>query len=337
MEPTNPPRIGDFSIDASMEISYERCVKGIQRLEDCIRRIDRHNELLKEKYGLDCESAGSRPDLANPSTDSHRASSNDDDEESKVLKLGTREVGSKSSSSVAERKDDLERKIFDQLMNVANSIRYRRSNVGLETSKSPTNAKFRETKEPRHEEVRGNLEETAWNDLDRQDFATYEITGNVSVGRTCRFLSDRNSDVDCNDLDELPSRRPLDRSSRSRDRAIFGELAHDDEDDELELWSSCNFPTKREARARNWGRGGNSPVQGWKRFQETDDCSRWGARDVAQGCRGCTCGSRDRSDIEAGVEARDKLRYPASPRARFLELLRERRRIVECCRGASAS
>lgn len=252
-------------------------MKGIQRLEDCIRRIDRHNELLKEKYGVDCESAGSRPDLANPSTDPHRASNHDDDDDddSKVLS-GTREVGSRSSPSVAGRKDDLERKIFDQLMNVANSIRYRRSNVGPETPQSPTNAaKFRETEEPRRGEVRklGNLSlEESWNDSGRQDaFATYEITGNLSVGRTCRF-TERNSDTDRNSLDEdsLPPRRAFDRT-------IF-----DDEQDELSSTSSYAFPTKREARTRggNWGRGarGNSPVQGWKRFEGTDDCSRWGIR-----------------------------------------------------------
>lgn len=322
-------RIPDLSIDASTGISYERCVKGIQRLEDCIRRIDRHNELLKEKYGVDCESAGSRPDLANPSTDLHR-SSNDDEDDSKVVD-GAREVGSKSSSSVAERKeDDLERKIFDQLMNVANSIRYPRSNVAPPCS---TNAKFRQ--EPR--EFRGNLslEES---DSDRQDFATYEITGNLSVGRKCRF-TDRNSDTDCNSLDEdlLPPKRGFDRFSRSGDRfTIFGER-----DDDLSSTSSYNFPARREAGSRNGdrGRGASSPAEkGWRRFRGTDDCSRWGTLRWDQGwCRGCARGSRDRADVEAGVEARDKLRSPASPRARFLELLRERRRIVECCRGASAS
>ncbi|PBC33875.1 hypothetical protein APICC_06804 [Apis cerana cerana] len=242
---TNPARIGDFSIDASTEISYERCVKGIQRLEDCIRRIDRHNELLKEKYGVDCESAGSRPDLANPSTDPHRASNHDDDDDDSKVLSGTREVGSRSSPSVAGRKDDLERKIFDQLMNVANSIRYRRSNVGPETPQSPTNAaKFRETEEPRRGEVRklGNLSlEESWNDSGRQDaFATYEITGNLSVGRTCRF-TERNSDTDRNSLDEdsLPPRRAFDRT-------IF-----DDEQDELSSTSSYAFPTKREARTRD--------------------------------------------------------------------------------------
>lgn len=319
-------------------------MKGIQRLEDCIRRIDRHNELLKEKYGVDCESAGARPDLAYPSTDPHRASTNDDHHDSKVVGNGTKEVGSRSSSSVAEgRKDDLERKIFDQLMNVANSVR-RSSNGLLEISsdgtKFPDQSAPRATKESFHGELRGNLSlEEALAD-DRKDFATYEITGNLSVcGRAPRF-TDRNSDLDYyNSLDEddlLRRSRTFDRPPRSRDRAIF--FDDDDYDDEDAFSSASNYDStsKRETRTseswENARRGNCTPVQGWKRCRETDDYPRCRMREG-----GCTRGSRD---IEAGVEIMPcecKLRYPASPRARFLELLRERRRIVECSRGACAS
>lgn len=98
--------------------SYDRCLKGIQRLEDCIRRVDRHNELLKEKYGIDCESAGARPGLASPSADARAPITSHD--------LGVpRQTEIPWENSSPEAKSDLEKTIFDQLMNVANSIRYR--------------------------------------------------------------------------------------------------------------------------------------------------------------------------------------------------------------------
>lgn len=318
-------------------------MKGIQRLEDCIRRIDRHNELLKEKYGVNCESAGARPDLAYPSTDPHRASTNHDHHDSKVVGNGTREVGSRGSSSVAEE-DDLERKIFDQLMNVANSVRRRRSSNGLleispDGTKFPDESAPRPTKQPFHGELRGNVSlEEALAD-DRQDFATYEITGNLSVCGRAPLFTDRNSDLDhYNSLDEddlLRRPRTFDRPPRSRDRAIF--FDDDDDDDAFSSTSNYDSFSKRGTRTseswENARRGNCTPVQGWKRCRETDDYPRCRMREG-----GCTRGSRDIE--QAGVEIMPcdcKLRYPASPRARFLELLRERRRIVECSRGACAS
>ncbi|XP_076755099.1 uncharacterized protein LOC143425915 [Xylocopa sonorina] len=347
----------DVDVEVPME-SYARCLKGIERLEDCIRRVDTHNELLREKYGVNCESAGARSSLASPSTD-FRVPITSHEHEALGISL-------ENGPTVREQRkeDDLEKKIFDQLMNVANSISLRNSNkyqtrvTNLSDSvpKTPSSyTKFREkhnyaTKDPFCGGVCGSfsLEETSDGNDDHQDFTTYEITGNLSVGRSTS-IEDSNDDLDTAVEEEfLPLRRFNHRSpwSANADRAAtpsrtigresstnYGSLSKYDAIDSrtADYGSSgklCNSKGNIPSRVST----GNS--RGW--FQETDDCSRR----IRDGSGRVCAWSRDRSEVEGAssemVHLRDKLKYPGSPRARFLELLRERRRIVECSRGASA-
>ncbi|KOC64676.1 Kinesin-like protein KIF16B [Habropoda laboriosa] len=313
--------------------SYDRCLKGIQRLEDCIRRVDKHNELLQEKYSVDCESAGARSSLASPSLDPRVPTTNND--------YGTyheTDVPLDEPSTITDHKehDNLEKKIFDQLMNVANSIRYGNSSklqprvpkLSDSRSWSPASfSKFREkhsyaAKEPFTGDVRANLslEETSDTNDDQQDYATYEITGNLSVGRSRSIEGDTDELTSIMEDDFLPIRSFSRSPSRltDADRPGLRIISQND---------SRNVDNNDPSIARRFvGSKGSVPLQ---RFGETDDYSRRGRFHLC---------SKDHTEIESEIaHLRDKLKYPGSPRARFLELLRERRRIVECSRGTSAS
>ncbi|CAL7951031.1 unnamed protein product [Xylocopa violacea] len=350
----------DVDVEVPTE-SYERCLKGIERLEDCIRRVDRHNELLREKYGVNCESAGARSSLASPSTDFRVPITS---HEYEALDETGISLGKDSSVTEQKKEDDLEKKIFDQLMNVANSISLRNSNkyqtratnLSDPGPRSPSSyTKFREkhsyaAKEPFCGNVSGSfsLGETLDGNDDHQDFTTYEITGNLSVGRSTS-TEDSNDDFDTTMEEEfLPLRSFNHRSSWSPNADRTATFSRTSRHDNSTNYSSLSKYDAIDSRTTDYGSSGklrnlkgNSPWRvsignSRRRFQETDDCSRR----IRDGSGRVCAWSRDQSEVEGAssemAHLRDKLKYPGSPRARFLELLRERRRIVECSRGASA-
>ncbi|XP_078035181.1 uncharacterized protein LOC144469125 [Augochlora pura] len=329
----------DEDIVVSTE-SYDRCLKGIQRLEDCIRRVDRHNELLRVKYGVNCGSAGARLGLASPSTDRAPATSDF------VVSGGTKDASSnimedwtsprfaeysprssQRSTRTRNEEEDLEKRIFDQLMNVANATtcststrlqnRFTRSTD--RRPRSPvTYSKLREKYNHADHAFHGDLQGSL--DLNEQ---SYEITGNLSVARTRGMpFEDLESTMEDDFLplkrfDRIAGKLRVDSSRRQRDDSASRRAAshHDDlEDEYLALKSS--YSTQRVSDARE--------------FQEPHDYSRR----IRDG--DAKVFPKDDGSNEI-LQFRDKLKYPGSPRARFLELLRERRRIVESSRGTSAS
>ncbi|XP_026671075.1 centromere-associated protein E-like isoform X1 [Ceratina calcarata] len=291
-EVTNHPEVDDDFVTSTE--SYERCLKGIQRLEDCIRRVDRHNELLKEKYGIDCESAGARLGLASPSMDPRVPISNDF------------ESFDRTEFAKQKEDDDLEKKIFTQLMNVANSICQRNSNP--RSNLSDGGSKFREkrnyVKELFDGDITGSINlETSGDD---QEFETYEVTGNLSFGKT---LDDFESTLED---DFLPLSR-ANPSSPWSDSTLDDYIRNFDSEAIDKRTTGYVVSPKRTGQASH-------------HLQETDDQRK------INGCK-CSC-SKDHSSVET-AQLLEKLRYPGSPRAKFLELLRERRRIVECSRGGT--
>ncbi|XP_076234298.1 uncharacterized protein LOC143179125 [Calliopsis andreniformis] len=333
--------------------SYERCLKGIQRLEDCIHRVNRHNDLLREKYGVDCESAGARLSLANPSTDP-RAPLTD---EFSIPRRTDIPLARAEDLRDSRLEDDLEKRIFDQLMNVANSARCRSSGrvqsrfcklPDLGSRSSTTYSKLREkywTKEPFSKDVCGSFNfDEALGSKDDEDITRYEITGNLSVARSSPSPGGINDDLDwMTDDDILPLGR-TDYSSNSvngtsTDKrfsvASSRTIGRDESPSILPRRGTVDSGIiDDDAPGRTSSRTTLSVQRvltddARERLQELDDYSR----------RIRDCGSK-MVDMEGSsdiVHWRDKLKYPGSPRARFLELLRERRRIVESSRGTSAS
>nr|XP_033324140.1 kinesin-like protein KIF15 isoform X1 [Megalopta genalis] len=328
----------DEDIVVSTE-SYDRCLKGIQRLEDCIRRVDRHNELLRVKYGVNCGSAGARLGLASPSTDRAPATSDfvvsggredtsniaEDWTSPRFVEYSPR--SSLQSTRTKNEEEDLEKRIFDQLMNVANAtscrsstrLQNRFSKSSDRRPRSPvTYSKLREKYNHADESFHGDLQGS----LDLND-QSYEITGNLSVAKTHGMsFEDLESTMEDDFLplrrfDRIEGKLRVDSSRLQRDDSSSRRAAsHDDafEDEYLALKSS--YSSQRVSDARG--------------FQEPHDYSRR-IRD------GDSKVFPKDDDSNETLQFRDKLKYPGSPRARFLELLRERRRIVESSRGTSAS
>ncbi|XP_076666110.1 uncharacterized protein LOC143367813 isoform X2 [Andrena cerasifolii] len=344
--------------------SYEECLRGMRRLEDCIRRADRHNELLREKYGVDCESAGARLSLASPSTDPaapiaddtaiHRGTGVPHAETDQFIDPRLVDLRTTDSSGGWSEKDDLEKRIFDQLMNAANSARYRSSGKLQGRFSKPsdigsggsTYSKLREKHEQSTKEsfVSGdvfgslNLGETA--EDDPQDFTRYEIRGNLSVARSSPTQGNVDDELDhLAEEDLLPLKR-FDLASWSADASgtdrRSGRISvRDDSSDSFSRSGTTDSGIVGDAPPGKMSSRTNHTVQRAltddvrEMLRELDDYSR----KIRDSSSKVPC--IDRSS--EAVHCREKLKYPGSPRARFLELLRERRRIVESSRGTGAS
>ncbi|XP_076165426.1 uncharacterized protein LOC143145692 [Ptiloglossa arizonensis] len=325
--------------------SYERCLKGIRRLEGCIRRVDEHNELLREKYGVDCESAGARPGLASPSTDSRALAASNDFTISRGRDVPLVDL---SSDGSADRRngedDDLEKSIFDQLMNAVNSTRCRSSAESRNRfSELPAYSKFRENHDrPFRGDVRGSfdLDETRRSNEEQRDFTRYEITGNLSVARTDSAEGNVDDDLETAMEEDLFSRKRFGRTCWSVDatdteRKLHGvssrTVGRDDPPNLFAERSSTIDSSEKSSSKTNFR---IDHAREW--FRELDDCSRK-TRDSDSRV---SAFSRDRSDVECSTSEipcfREKPKLPGSPRARFLELLRERRRIVESSKGTTS-
>nr|XP_034177665.1 kinesin-related protein 8-like isoform X1 [Osmia lignaria] len=367
----DPPSNDDIVLSTE---SYERCLKGIQRLEECIRRVDKHNELLREKYGVDCESAGARLSLASPSTDPRVPTTsneftippNTDDLYDQPSNVTEQLANPRLTESSQE--NDLEKRIFDQLMNVANSVRCGTSSkhrlsksIGSRSQSPGSYSKFREKhNQAIRESFPGDLSgsfslEGTSDGNDQEDVTTYEITGNLSVGRTRSMDQIVDDDLDSTmEEDFLPLRRfnssSWSSNAKNTEARFLGLPSRTIKRDDS---SKYNFPSNYETmngsrfididdssrksfKSFPVHRVPSSDNTRKREFHESDDYSR---RIRNSGSKVCGC-LKDQSDIESSSELlrlRDKLKYPGSPRARFLELLRERRRIVEYSRGTSAS
>lgn len=349
--------------------SYDKCLKGIERLEACIDKVSEHNRLLRDKYGIDVESAGAKSGLANPSVDSKRtfAVSKDDTicqredviPKNDVNVSGLSKISSPFLSSnradVAKRpdlnererqgaaevdkgypndeknndlasRDDLEHRIFDQLMDAADSSSYwywsprrprqrRLWKISDSRARSPTTcSKFRQTfcQDTRgafdfHEipqDYLGGIESSP------RDFRKTKLSGPTGdVGSTWTSAESEIDPAEYRDRDKSPAenRSQLVDIKMSNEPTIL--------DTKLEYLDCLTDPA-------------SPPIEAGRMFREEDEITRKNT------------GSKDSLRIDSmnhkfgplSVE----LKYPGSPRAKFLELLKERRRIVENSRGTSA-
>ncbi|XP_032668984.1 uncharacterized protein LOC116843067 [Odontomachus brunneus] len=349
--------------------SYDKCLKGIERLEACIDKVSEHNRLLRDKYGIDVESAGAKSGLASPSVDSRRtfAVSKDDKicqredviPEDDVNVLGPSKVSSSFLSSnradVVKRSDlnererqgvvevdkgdpndvknnnlksrnDLEHRIFDQLMDAADSSSYwywsltrprqrRLWKISDTRARSPTTcSKFRQTfcQNTRgafdfHEipqDYLGGIESSP------RDFRKTKLSGPTeNVGSTWTSTESEIDPAEYRDCDKP--------SAENRDQLVDIKMSNEPTilNTKLEYLDSLTDPA-------------SFPVEAGRMFREEDEITTKNT------------GSKDSLRIDSmnhkfgppSVE----LKYPGSPRAKFLELLKERRRIVENSRGTSA-
>lgn len=343
--------------------SYVKCLKGIERLEACIDKVSKHNQVLRDKYGIDVESAGAKSTLASSSVDSkvssiidsaiHQyrnvVSENDAEncDESNLSRIylpllpSTRiDVTKRPTLSEQERyqalteidkhdlddknnnitiEDDLERKIFDQLMDAANynkcwslkqSRQERLQKISDLRSQNPTT----------YSKLRGTFQRDTHGILNFDEVSTTEdyldhIRGIESSSWTFRKtkLSDQ---MDDNSKTSIGFKI---------DSEEFCESPEDY--DNLSDIEVSNEPTIFQIKHHDYLTDTTKSIEvGQTSYMEKEIARK----------------SRDSLRTElmnprfSGDSFTVELKYPGSPRAKFLELLKERRRIVENSRGTNA-
>ncbi|XP_011149390.2 uncharacterized protein LOC105189157 [Harpegnathos saltator] len=346
--------------------TYKRCLKGIERLEACIDKVGEHNQFLRDKYGIDVESAGAKSGLASPSVDSRRtfavtkdeaarqregAISEDDvnlSSSSKIspafLSSNRADIAKQSNSDERDRQEavkvdkndfndeknddltsrnDLERRIFDQLMSAADSssccywsLRRPRQRRLWKMSDSrsrspPTCSKFRETF---CRDIRGvfDFDEATEDYLGEVESSPRNTRKTKLPGSTREAGSTWTSTEAEIDPAEFRDKLPIENKSPLAEIKISNQPTI--LNTKLEYLDCLTDATSPEATGRT--------------SREEDEIARK------------NMGSKDSLRIDSmnhkfgplSVE----LKYPGSPRAKFLELLKERRRIVENSRGTSA-
>lgn len=336
--------------------SYEKYLRGIERLEACIDKVGRHNQILRDRYGIDVESAGAKLNLANPSTDSKDAqvtrslnentssfcgtslpslsstraniteqfSLNEGEKQEAVTKIDKYDLDNKNNNVATE--DNLERRIFDQLMDAAD--------FGCDLSK------------PRHRRF--------WK---RSDFRLQSPTTYSKFRET--FRQDARGILNFHEVpvaeDYLDDIRGIESSRRNFSGTVTEQPTGDIES---QMYIECKVGPK-EFRDRNkLPEKKNSnvlkiQVSSEPTILETKvaylDCPIDPANLIETDRTFCaedeyarkSMGSKDSLRIDSMNQRSEgplsvELKYPGSPRAKFLELLRERRRIVENSRGTNA-
>ncbi|XP_018300139.1 centromere-associated protein E [Mycetomoellerius zeteki] len=345
--------------------SYVKCMKGIERLEACIDNVNKHNQVLRDRYGIDVESSGAKLSLASSSVDSKVSSISDDAihqcgnlisendaencDKSNLSRISLPLLSS-TRTDVAKRftlnetekyqavteidkqdlddknnnitEDDLERKIFDQLMRAADlskcwslkqSRQERPRKISDLRSQSPTT----------YSKLRGTFQQDVHGILNFDEVSTAEdyldhIHGIESSPWTFRKtkLSDQTNDIN--------SRTSIGFEIDSE--AFCGEsISKSEDNDNLSDIEMSNKSTIFQIKHHNYLIGPTKSIEVGPPHTEKEI-----ARKSKDSLRTELINSR------FGDSFTVELKYPGSPRAKFLELLRERRRIVENSRGTNA-
>ncbi|KYN26984.1 Kinesin-like protein KIF16B [Trachymyrmex cornetzi] len=344
--------------------SYVKCLKGIERLEACINNVNKHNQVLRDRYGIDVESAGAKFSLASSSVDSKVSSISDDAihqcenavsendaencDESNLSRISLPLLSS-TRTDIAKRltlnetekyqavteideqdlddknnnitEDDLERKIFDQLMRAADlskcwslkqSRQERPRKISDLRSQSPTTySKLRGTFQ---QDVHGILN---FDEVSTEDYLDH-IHGIESSPWTFRKtkLSDQANDIS--------SKTSIDFEIDSE--AFCGESISKSEDNgNLSDIEMSNKPTIFQIKHHDYLIDPTKSIEANPPYKEKEI-----VRKSKDSLRTELINSR------FGDSFTVELKYPGSPRAKFLELLSERRRIVENSRGTNA-
>jgi len=335
--------------------SYVKCLKGIERLEACIDKVGKHNQILRDRYGIDVESAGAKLNLASSSVDSEVSSINDgairqccgsavsenaeNCDESNLSKISLPLLSSTRNDIVKESplneaekyqieidkhdlddknnnittEDDLERKIFDELMRAADfskcwsqrqSRQERLRKMSDLRSQSPTTyCKLRET-----------FQQDAHGILNFHKVSTEDYLGHIRRIESSPWMF-RETKLS-NQTDDISSKTSIDFETESEE--FCNKLLEDNGNlSDIEV---SNEPMIFQIKHHDYLIDPTKSINAGKNIARR---------------------SKDNLKTELtkprfGDSFTVELKYPGSPRAKFLELLRERRRIVENSRGTNA-
>ncbi|KAL6444822.1 hypothetical protein ACFW04_002097 [Cataglyphis niger] len=340
--------------------SYVKCLKGIERLEACIDKVSKHNQILRDKYGIDIESADAKSSLASLSVDSEMSSVEDgviirdrqcdnvifknnvkscdksnlsrnflpflssiqsditkqsmlkETDRRDWIKIDKHDFDDKNNNITPE--DDLERKIFDQLMRVADSTKYQSSRQLRQKrlwkmhdlrSQSPTT--YSKLQETFRRDTRGILN---FDEVSATEDYLDDIRGIESSPRNFRKtkLSDQ--------TDNIGSRTSISSEIDLEELYDCNELPEENDNPKVEYPHCLIDPSKS--------------IDAGPTFNAEEKITRKITQKSKDSLRLESPNSRFIGSLNM------ELKYPGSPRAKFLELLKERRRIVETSRGTNA-
>lgn len=335
-----------YLIDEDVEIpnkAYEKCLQGIENLEKCIEKVKDHENSLKEKYGIDVEPAGAKLDLATSNQDSldfldHQCNNDVDSDNN----LGSDLEENRINNVDTYLGTDVGTYLGTDHGNQAYDWSYRSTEGGVRYGPI-TRFQFGGTSRP---QIRTNskLQNVRISKLQFGSNSRSHISSNYrpqvgSISRPLRATAANYSfEEDCRAYDKLDenSRRSL-RIPRSCSVSGVGNYF-----DDLNHERNCSRlskidPIKSPDCFLNVLKEDNLFSKKWKSPASFRHSSLPRLTSSNESISSNETIAASSESIDSIANVREQIKYPGSPRVKFLQLLNERRRIVENSRRANNS
>ena len=268
---------GDFEVPTK---AYQKCLQGLEKLEQCIGKVKDHETCLKKKYGIGVEPAGAKSGLAtsnqDPMTGLDHHYDNDVDSDNNI-------IGS-----------DLERNLganIDSHLDISLDDYLGRLDKTFDT--------------PLDSRINDHLNQTSRRFLKvPKGFSSYS-KATTKHDLSARDLDDYFENPDFEDVQQV--------SEFSKTDCI--------------KTPNCflSVPNRRNFSSKRWKSPASFRHSSLPRLASSSNESFSSSETIAASSE----------SIDSISNIMDKMKYPVSPRAKFLQLLNERRRIVESSRKVS--
>ncbi|XP_043272247.1 uncharacterized protein [Venturia canescens] len=288
----------DVDLDFNVE-SYDKCLRSMDRLEECLARVKRHDEILRDTYGIGRDgSTGAKLDLAEFSIDSNDSKEKPhekyevDATVSSFIGNGNGRTGrddeiddgNNNSQLPGKEERDFSSSSFAKLSDYPKKSRTRRF---------PRFSELRKRNPSSYSQLK-NKYASKIVDTPRRKFegiscSPVNLDSSEADGSEDTIVPENLQAPECFLILPKATTREEGLSDRFKDRAT------------RHRFSLSKYDSSNESSSSN---------EALASFMESIDCA---------------------------TKSRDKIKYPGSPRAKFLQLLSERRRIVENTRRTGAS
>lgn len=289
----------DGDLDFNVQ-SYDECLRSMDRLEECLARVKRHDEILRDTYGIGKDgSTEAKLDLAKFSIDSNdwKESPNGkyklNDAGSRFIGNGNNHVGKEDKSDVGNNNSQLPGKeeagefcprSFPTVSNYSKKSR---------TCRFPRFSEMPKRNLTTYSQLRNKyasqIVDTPKTKMKAISCSPVNLDSSEADGSEDTIVPENLQAPECYLILPKTTSRTEECSDRFKDRSTRQRL------------SLSKYDSSNESSSSN---------EALASFMESIDCA---------------------------TRSRDRIKYPGSPRAKFLQLLSERRRIVENTRSTGAS
>ena len=266
--------------------AYEKCLEGIEKLEECIGRAKDHDSYLRDKYGIGIESAGAKPGLVTSNQDSMDFLNHQDYKEH-----GDSFYDMKINTLHCDNDFDSDNNIIgsDHEGNLDTNLN---ENVG-----SKLDTDFEALLDSRISDYLSKGTSTSFKIPENASYSNFTTKNELTAEDDEIFLEDPDSgDVQDSQIGHIKTPNCF-----------------------LSIPKRVNYFSKR-WKSPTFSRHSSLP-----RLTSSSNESFSSSETIAASSE----------SIDSISNHKNKINYPGSPRARFLQLLNERRRIVEKSRKVS--